>query len=456
MSINTRRLASGRIVYDVRLRDPSGRHYKRTFRSKKEAEAFDAGERTSQSTGTWVDPREGKVVLDEYASTWLKTRVGLRPRTRDLYELTLRLHILPTFGRKEIASITSAMVRAWYAGLFEKGLAQSTCAKAYRLLRTILSTAVEDGVIVKNPCTIKGAGVARSPERPIASVEEVMALADVIDERYRLAVFLGTFAGLRLGELLALTRERVDLEEKTVRVVEQLQELADGGYIVGPPKSAAGRRVIALPGFMVAEIARHLEVHAGPGQRGLLFSGAEGGPLRRAVLHRAWDAARKKVGLPHLHFHDLRHTGNTLAAATGASTRELMARMGHASAEAALRYQHATRRRDVTIAEALDAMVEGSRQAPSEAAPESEPAATPASTPAALVDNVTSISKARSKRRQGARARGTQNGTRHERAMVEGTGTDGADGDASDQGIDQSGRRESNPRSQLGKLMFCR
>jgi hypothetical protein len=82
----------------------------------------------------------------------------------------------------------------------------------------------------------------------------------------------------------------------------------------------------------------------------------KGGPLRAFMLHNSWNLARTAVGLEHLHFHDLRHSGNTWAAATGASTRELMVRMGHSSSAAALRYQHATRERDRAIAEALSAL----------------------------------------------------------------------------------------------------
>ncbi len=70
-----------------------------------------------------------------------------------------------------------------------------------------MGTAVEDGIITKNPCVIKGAGIERAPERPIATIAQVFALADAIDPRYRLALLLATFGGLRLGELLGLTEE---------------------------------------------------------------------------------------------------------------------------------------------------------------------------------------------------------------------------------------------------------
>lgn len=116
-------------------------------------------------------------------------------------------------------------------------------------------------------------------------------------------------------------------------------------------------RVVSLPAFLVGEIKEHLASNSDSRHPGFIFLGARGGPLRRAVLHRAWDEARRSVGLDYLHFHDLRHSGNTLAASTGASTRELMSRMGHASSEAALRYQHASRERDRAIASKLDELV---------------------------------------------------------------------------------------------------
>ena len=94
-----------------------------------------------------------------------------------------------------------------------------------------------------------------------------------------------------------------------------------------------------------------------------VFPNQYGQPLRRSSFQSTWWAARQKVGLPRLHFHDLRHTGNTLGASTGASTRELMARMGHASMQAALIYQHATAERDEAIARALS-QIALSRTAP--------------------------------------------------------------------------------------------
>ena len=93
-----------------------------------------------------------------------------------------------------------------------------------------------------------------------------------------------------------------------------------------------------------------MERFAAPGPVDLVFVGPKGGRLRRSNFRKFWHRARDAVGLPELHFHDLRHTGNTMAAAQGASLRELMERTGHSSTRAALIYLHATRERDRKIA----------------------------------------------------------------------------------------------------------
>ena len=103
-------------------------------------------------------------------------------------------------------------------------------------------------------------------------------------------------------------------------------------------------------------VAEHLRVHA-PGHDDLLFPSAKGGHLSPSTLQKPYERARAAAGRPDLRFHDLRHTGAVLAAATGATLAELMARLGHSSVGAAMRYQHAALDRDRAIAEALSRMV---------------------------------------------------------------------------------------------------
>jgi len=127
-------------------------------------------------------------------------------------------------------------------------------------------------------------------------------------------------------------------------------EMDDGRLIDGDPKSHAGKRTVAFPADIVPGLVDHLERFADPRPNGLVFIGPKGGRLRRSNFRTFWYRARGAVELPELHFHDLRHTGNTMAAAQGASLKELMERMGHSSTRAALIYLHATRERDQKIA----------------------------------------------------------------------------------------------------------
>ena len=344
-----------------------------SFRTKADAERALLLAGADQQRGAWVDPRNGKVTLEAYANHWLAHRHNLRIRAVELYGSQLDNHIVPALGRRELSKLSTAEVRVWFANLVqESGLAPTTAAKCYRLLRTILNTAVEDELIVKNPCVIKGAATERSPERPIATIAQVDALANAIDPRWRALVLLATYGSLRWGELTALTRQRIDLQAGTVEVVEQALELSGGTRVLGPPKTDAGRRTIIMPAFVVDELADHMRRYVGPEPDAVVFTGPKGAPLRRGNWNGKWNAVRKAVGCDGLRFHDLRHTGNTLAASTGASTKELMARVGHSSARAALHYQHATRERDQAIAAALDAMAR-----PKESRPETPNATRP-------------------------------------------------------------------------------
>jgi len=237
-----------------------------------------------------------------------------------------------------------------------------TVAKAYRLLRTICETAVADELIARNPCSVKGASVEHSPERPIATVATVAALEKSIEPRYRAMVSLAAWCGLRLGELLALTRDDIDMEAGTVRIDKAALELSSGERVIGPPKTQAGRRSVTIPPHVLAAIIEHLGEFTPLGPSGLVFVGTLAQPVRRASFYKSWSQATSAVGVAGLHFHDLRHTGATLAASVGASTRELMARLGHASPSAALRYQHATADRDRVIAEGLSGLADANHE----------------------------------------------------------------------------------------------
>jgi integrase len=180
------------------------------------------------------------------------------------------------------------------------------------------------------------------------------------DRRFYALVLLATFGSLRWGEATALRRCDLDLEAAAVKVRVAYVERSTGEMLLGPPKSKAGRRVVGIPAAIIPALREHLSIFAKDDPGALVFPGAKGGPLRRGNFNKlsAWPQAAESVGLPGLHFHDLRHTGNHLAAQSGAGLKDLMARMGHDSERAAMIYQHEVRGADKTITNAIDTQVQ--------------------------------------------------------------------------------------------------
>jgi integrase len=354
-----RQLPSGR--WQVRYLGPDGKDHAapHTFANKGEAVRWLVLKEAEIQRGEWVNPDAGKVAFEVYATQWIDDRV-LKPRTEGLYRGLLRNHLVSTFGNYQLADIKEADVRRWRKERLGK-VGQSTVAKAYQLLKSILTTAVDDELIRRNPCRIKGAGAPDTPERQMIPLTKVIEILAKIPERYRALVLLATFASLRWGELAGLRRCHLDLDGGAVRIVGSVAELDGGKLLDDTPKSRAGRRTVALPAEIIPDLRMHLDKFAEKGENGRVFVGPKGGPLRRSGFRRIWNKVRADVGLPDLHFHDLRHVGNTLAATTGASLKELMTRMGHASTRAALIYQHASQDRDKAIANALGDALKAAR-----------------------------------------------------------------------------------------------
>ena len=174
--------------------------------------------------GQWRDPSTTTDTLGAYALRWVVER-ELSDRTRELYFGLLERQVLPSLGNVDLGLITPARVRTWRQDLLDSGTGPSTVAKAYRLLRAVMNTAVDDEVISQNPCRINGAGVEPTPERPVITVDAVLALADAIQDRYRALILLATFGSLRWGELMGLRKSDIDLDEATVTIERSVAEV---------------------------------------------------------------------------------------------------------------------------------------------------------------------------------------------------------------------------------------
>jgi len=349
-----RQLPSGR--WQARYPDHDGtlRPAPMTFDTKLDAGAWLA----DYVEGVVIAPqRQRDPTLAEYADAWLAGR-DLKPRTRALYRDLLDDLILPNLGALRLSRMSPAKVRDWYGKLDASRPTQR--AHAYGLLRSITTTAVADELLATNPCRIRGAGSTQTRHQPkVASLGELEVMVAAMPPRYRLMVLLAAWCALRFGELAELRRGDVDLEARLVRVQRGVTR-AGGEVFIGDPKGtrAAGRRSVSIPPHLMPLLEAHLDEHVGADPEALLFPARHGGNLAPSSLYKVWYPAREAAGRSDLHFHDLRHTGATLAAATGATLADLMSRLGHSTPAAALRYQHAAADRDRAVADALSGFAE--------------------------------------------------------------------------------------------------
>jgi integrase len=337
-----RRTADGS-RYDVRWRMAGGRAAKKSFRRRKDADVYRRQVEAAELLGLVTDHRAGSEMFGVYAAAWLASRLvkgrPLEPTTVQGYRRLLKRNILPEFGTIPLRRITPDMVRSWHIDVTVTS-GSDQAAKSYRLIRAILNTAVDDDLIGRSPCRIKGAGSEWPQERPLIGAATVFDLASAIDPRLESLVLLAGFGALRTSEMLGLLRRDVDLFGRSVTVREPAHEVTGIGRVVSDPKSSAGARSVALPRIVVEHLAHHMSTWAQPGPDGVVFTALRGGPLSRATLSEAWAAAVIAVGAPEgLHVHDLRHHAATVVARMpGITTKELMARIGHASPRAALIY----------------------------------------------------------------------------------------------------------------------
>ncbi|MCE3555443.1 site-specific integrase [Pseudonocardia sp. RS11V-5] len=355
-----RKLPSGR--FQARYTGPDGRTYSArresgqalTFETKGDAEAWLSLRHSEILRKDWLPPAAPKTkpaTVREFTDGWLAQR-DLEVRTREHYQQLLRDHMYPSLGEVPMTNLTAADVRAWHAALGAT-TGPTARAHAYGLLRTVLNTAVADDLIPANPCRVRGAGQSRRVKKIVpASLPELEVLVKAMPAKYHLMTLLAAWCALRFGELAEIRRSDVDVDAGLLHVRRGVVRTKTGRQVKGP-KSEAGKRTVAIPPHLMPLVREHLQEYAATGRDGLLFPARHGEQLAPSTLYKVYYPAREKAGRTDLRFHDLRHTGATLAAVSGATIAELMARLGHSTPAAALRYQHAARDRDRVIADAL-------------------------------------------------------------------------------------------------------
>jgi integrase len=352
-----RRLPSGR--WQAAYTGPDEKIHKapRTFASDVAAEGWLAVERRKIDLGTWgAIERSDAVTLAAYTARWMQQR-QLRTRTHALYESMLERLILPELGDIKMVTLTPARVREWHTELGTEHPTRN--AHAYALLHAICTTAVQDEILDANPCRIRAAmQTKRRRDIDILTPAEVDRLATKMPAQLRASVPLAAWCGLRWGETSELRRGDV-ADDYSVLRIRRAVTYRSGRFDVGEPKTAAGIRDVAVPPHIRPVIKAHLKNHVGRAADSLLFGDVDGTHLRPDRYRTHWEKARAAIGKPHLRVHDLRHIGAVLAAQSGATTAELMHRLGHTTPEMSLRYQHVAEGRDAEIAVRLSKLAAG-------------------------------------------------------------------------------------------------
>lgn len=345
------------------FRSPDGTRERRTFTDPDDAQLWLASKRIEVKRGIWQAPKPDAPPFGEFARAWIaqrRNRAGrpLKPRTRHEYERYLVNHLDEPFGVVPVDRITPAMVRAWYAGMDATPATQANC---YGLLTAVLRTALADRLIEHSPCQILGGIVKdRATVTKALTPAEVHALAAHMPARYQALVLVAAYGALRFGEAAALRRVDVAPDGSQITVLRGVT-FTPGQVHVTNPKSRAGIRCVSMPPHIREALVEHLTLWVEPDAEALVFTSGRGHMLRPSTLYKSFYPARASIGRPDLRWHDLRHTGGTLAAQAGATLAELQDRLGHSTIAAAMRYQHAAQGRDALLAERISQEVAAPR-----------------------------------------------------------------------------------------------
>ena len=286
----------------------------------------------------------------EYAQWWLDeqrraAQAGLlRPNTIRRFESALRAYLLPFFGAYQLDELSRSHCDGFRrAAVKAGGLTPRSVNSIIAILRLVLRRAVDDGILTRDP-TAGMRNLRTPPYQPRCySMSEVEKLITALPTQWRALVGVAAFAGLRQGEALALRPQDVDFEHNEIAVTRSLQHPHPEFSVkqrLGPPKSPSATRSVPIRPHLAALLEPHLAEHIEPNQWQLLFS-RNGRPILPIWFHtNVYAPAIKHAGLPHLRFHDLRHTFVSHCAQAGVPLAKIARWVGHSDTRTTEHYYH--------------------------------------------------------------------------------------------------------------------
>jgi integrase len=281
--------------------------------------------------------------VGQYLADWLNNTVkaSVRPRTYVSYEQVVRSYLIPDLGRLPLLKLAPQHVRAMLnRRLTEGNLSPRSVAYIRVVLRAALNQARKWNLVARNVAELVESPRARRFEIKPLAPEQARQLLDAVKGSQLEALYAVALAcGLRMGEMLGLRWQDVDLEAGRLAVRQAIQRQRGAGLIAVEPKTERSRRTIDFPAPLVAALKAHrvrqLEERLAAGSRwqdgGFVFTSGVGTPIEPRNLHRSFKAVLRKAGLPDARFHDLRHSAASLMLAQAVPLRVVMEVLGHSS-----------------------------------------------------------------------------------------------------------------------------
>ncbi len=342
--------------------------------TKREVEVLAAAFIASVERGEFADA--GRLSVREYLDQWLAgVEQKLRPSTHRRYSDLMRKHVVPVVGNVKLDKLSPLQVQRLYADRLDAGLSPTTVHQIHNILHRSLKQAIRWGLLTRNPTESVDAPRPVNPECKTWNAEQTAAVLAVAEDDDLEALWrLALMCGLRRGELLGLQWQDIDLAQRTLAVRRTLSRGKGGVWVLGEPKTARGRRSIALPASCIESLRRHrtrqLEHRLKLGDlwhdHGFVFTNGTGGPLHVNSLVNRFRRLIISVGVPPIRFHDLRHTCATLHLAGSAHPKVVQELLGHSDVGITLnRYIHVSPHMQRHAAEMIDALLSKERKAAS-------------------------------------------------------------------------------------------
>ena len=317
---------------------------KRGFETKREAEEWLRNFLMSQSADLNMPFRE----LVQLYYKDMETR--LRENTIHTKQTIIEQKILPYFGERSVNDIKAGEIRAWQNMLIQQGFAPTYLKNIHNQLTAIFNFAVRYYELKQNPCTKAGSmGKNKAEEMSFWTREEFSQFIEAVMDKQPsyIAFMLLYWTGMRVGELLALTREDIDLTQRTITINKSYQRLGRKDVIT-PPKTKKSNRVITIPEFLAADIQDCLNALYKLGKKERIL------PVTKYYLEHEMQRGVKKSGVKKIRIHDIRHSHASLLVEMGVLPLEIAERLGHEKVETTLNtYAHLYPNKQTKLAEKL-------------------------------------------------------------------------------------------------------